>query len=713
MSESGSETVAEEQKPTEGEAVAPAETAAADPAEPRPEEPKTEEPKTEEPKTGELKLEEPKTEEPKTEEPKTEEPKTGEPKPEEPKTEEPKPEEPKTEEPKPPPPAPSIKTVEPDHGPLCGGVALTVTGEAFAEGCKVLVGGVEATTVREGDTSLRVETPARQEKGLVELRVVNPDGQIAVYEEDVRYDAAPVILGTEPSWLSVEGGAVVTILGADFAPGCAVHLDGVVVPSSWVNAGRVEAVSKKHDAGEVEVVVVNPDQQRAVRERAVRFAAPPVASGIEPATAFTGGGAEVRAAGRGFEAGCAVLVDGAPAQGVTFVSEAEVRFIAPAHAGVGPVDVAVVNPTGLGHRLPLALAYVEAPPRLTSVAPHRGPSSGGTEIVLRGHDFHPGALVFVCGLAARASFRSPEELLVVTPAVARDGLVDVRVVNPDDQACSVDKAFTYVAPLPPPELREVSPARGSSLGGLVVAILGADFADGATVCFGGAPAVVRFLTHKELSVTTPAVAIAGEVAVAVVNPDGASSQLEAAFTFEGLPAAEITGITPTSGPTTGGTRVTIEGNRFTRDCAVFVGREHPRDFVWKSATELAIVTAPRKQSGVVDIEVAVPGAPRAVMKNAFRYDAVPAPLITSVSPTVGAVAGGTEITVSGKNFLKETVVLVDGKAPRAVKLVDATTLELKAPPGEAGKMVDVVVRNPDGKEAVQKRAFLYDPRYRG
>jgi hypothetical protein len=36
-----------------------------------------------------------------------------------------------------------------------------------------------------------------------------------------------------------------------------------------------------------------------------------------------------------------------------------------------------------------------------------------------------------------------------------------------------------------------------------------------------------------------------------------------------------------------------------------------------------------------------------------------------------------------------------------------------SPGGVLNSRVDVVVRNPDGKEAVQKRAFLYDPRYRG
>jgi hypothetical protein len=156
----------------------------------------------------------------------------------------------------------------------------------------------------------------------------------------------------------------------------------------------------------------------------------------------------------------------------------------------------------------------------------------------------------------------------------------------------------------------------------------------------------------------------------------------------------------------------IEGANFTKDCLVYVGREYPKDLAIKSATEIHIVTAPRKTPGVVDIEVAAPGLPKAVMKNGFRYDAVPAPVITSVSPNAGAVGGGTEMSITGKNFRKDTIVLVDGRPPKVVKFIDAQTLELKTPPGDAGKMVDVIVRNPDGKEAVQKRAFMYDPRYR-
>ena len=193
---------------------------------------------------------------------------------------------------------------------------------------------------------------------------------------------------------------------------------------------------------------------------------------------------------------------------------------------------------------------------------------------------------------------------------------------------------------------------------------------------------------------------------------GATAALEDAFVYEGRPTPTLTGIHPKRGPTTGGTRVVLEGQHFTRECRVYVGRELPKEIAWKSPTEIDILTAPRTSAGVVDVEVTLAGAPASLLKNAYGYDPTPPPVISSVTPSVGSVAGGTEMTITGKSFLRDTVVLIGGKTPRSVTWVDATTLELKTPPGTANAMVDVVLRNPDGKEAVQKRAFLHDPRYR-
>ena len=100
-------------------------------------------------------------------------------------------------------------------------------------------------------------------------------------------------------------------------------------------------------------------------------------------------------------------------------------------------------------------------------------------------------------------------------------------------------------------------------------------------------------------------------------------------------------------------------------------------------------------------------------KSAFRYEASPPPVIESVAPNRGGVGGGTEISISGKGFVAESQVLIGGKPAGRAKVVNATTIDVTTPPGSDGQMVDVTVRNPDGKESVSKRAFQYDARYRG
>jgi IPT/TIG domain len=520
----------------------------------------------------------------------------------------------------------------------------------------------------------------------------------------------PCVAAVEPACVASYGGAVIKVLGADFVDGCTLRIGDQEVACRRASATRLEAIVPQLPAGDVAVEVVNPDGQRDRLEGALKLAVPPAVGEIVPSIGTVSGGTEVVLTGFGFEAGCSVHF-GAVAVDVTFESETRIRVVTPPHAGEGSVDVAIKNPTGLQHRLYGAFFFKTPPPRIDTVEPASGSNAGGTRLTVRGADFGEGCEVVVCGLPAAVEIKSPTEIVVTTPAVARDGLVDIRVQNRDGQIHLAEKVFRYIAPLPPPVLTAVSPGGGSVLGGLKVGLFGDDFHEGCTVRFGLLPAQVRFLTRKQLEVVAPASPTAGAVEVVVTNPDGVTATIESAFTYEPRPAPAITSVSPAFGPSTGGTKLVIEGKNFTKESLVYIGREYPKDIAVKSATEIHVVTAPRKMAGVVDVEVGGPDVPRAVLKNGYRYDAIPAPTITSVSPNRGGTAGGSEITVTGQNLLKDTVILLDGKPAKFVKLVDKTTLEGKTPPGEANKMVDVVVRNPDGKEAVQKRAYLYDPRY--
>ncbi len=607
------------------------------------------------------------------------------------------------------PPPPRILAIEPTHGPATGTTVITVTGEAFAEGCLVRFGTEDLHPSHLTPTSFQLELPRRETGGYVDIRVVNPDQQNEVRVNGYHYDPPPRIDRIDPDFCSPGGGANILVLGEDFGEGCTVSLGDVELPVFPQGKSKLEIVVPPRASGQFDIIVRNPDGQIGILEKALCFADPPVLTSIEPSEGVIGGGTEITVHGRNFMPGAGIEVAFTPVTEVTYESQTKLRFRTPPHDKVEAVDVALVNPTGLRHRLPLAFSYRLPPPRIDSVSPPFGPNAGGTLLTLRGRDFVEGCFILVCGIEVKPTLMLADEIQVKAPEVSRSGLCDIKVVNPDEQSTVFEKAYRYDAPLLPPVLGTVSPSRGSAAGGLTVALIGENFTEQTVVRFGGNEAKVAFLTHKELSVTSPPGS--GLVPVEVVNPDGAIATLYEAFTYEALPAPTITGITPVNGPSVGGTKVVIEGTNFNASCTVYVGREYPKDTVYKSPTEIHIVTAPRKAAGVVDVEVAAPGVPKAVMKNGFRYDAVPAPTISSVSPNRGGTGGGTELSITGQNFLKESVVLVDGKPVAKVKFIDKANLELKMPAGADGKMVDVAVRNPDGKEAVQKRAFLYDARY--
>jgi uncharacterized repeat protein (TIGR02543 family) len=84
----------------------------------------------------------------------------------------------------------------------------------------------------------------------------------------------------------------------------------------------------------------------------------------------------------------------------------------------------------------------------------------------------------------------------------------------------------------------------------------------------------------------------------------------------------------------------------------------------------------------------------------------PAPTITSLSPATGSTNGGTDITITGTNFVSGATVKIGGKATSGTTFTNATTLKAKAPAGTAGQ-VDVVVANPDGKTVTKAKAYTY------
>jgi len=166
-----------------------------------------------------------------------------------------------------------------------------------------------------------------------------------------------------------------------------------------------------------------------------------------------------------------------------------------------------------------------------------------------------------------------------------------------------------------PTVSSVSPNGGSTAGGTAVTITGTNFAAGATVTFGGTTAAkVVVVNSTTITATTPA-GSAGAVTV-TVTVNGLSGGLASGFTYT-LPPT-VSGVSPNSGSTVGGTTVIITGTNFAVGATVAFGSAAATNVVVVSGTEIT-ATTPAGSAGAVTVTVTNLGAQSGTLANGFTY----------------------------------------------------------------------------------------------
>jgi hypothetical protein len=178
------------------------------------------------------------------------------------------------------------------------------------------------------------------------------------------------------------------------------------------------------------------------------------------------------------------------------------------------------------------------------------------------------------------------------------------------------------------------------------------------------------------------------------------------FTTTPNTAPLISSISPTSGPTSGGTTVTISGTGFAVGATVKFGNTNATNVNVLGSTTITAVT-PARSSGSVNVVVTNPGGQSATSNNAYTYAGTAAPTVSGVNPTSGPAAGGTSITISGTGFAAGATVTLGGAAATSVVVSNSTTITATTPAHAAG-IVDVVVTNSNGQSGGKLNAFTYD-----
>lgn len=168
-------------------------------------------------------------------------------------------------------------------------------------------------------------------------------------------------------------------------------------------------------------------------------------------------------------------------------------------------------------------------------------------------------------------------------------------------------------------------------------------------------------------------------------------------------APTITSVSPTAGPTAGGTSVTITGTNFTGVTGVKFGAANAAGYNVNSSNQIVAVS-PSNGAGTVNITVTTSGGTSATAA-ANQYTYVAAPTVASVSPAQGTTAGGQQITISGSGFTGATDVTVGGASANGVTVVSASQITATTPAGATGS-ASVEVTTPSGT-STSNGAYVY------
>jgi hypothetical protein len=460
----------------------------------------------------------------------------------------------------------------------------------------------------------------------------------------------------------------------------------------------IQVVSPAGPAGSADIVIKNPNNEAGTTCSGCFNYQPPVSLvSVSPARGPLTGGTPITVTGLGFDNSTIVLVGSHAALSVTpdaLTPATKLTAITPAASLAGPVDVRLFNSNGVAS-LHGAFTYFE-PLTLTSVAPAGAPLAGGTPLTFKGAGFSGAApMVTIGGAPVTVTVVDDFTLTGVAPPSSNSGPVDVTVSDSDGQV-TLSGGFIYYDPSQTQlGILGVEPRTGSTLGGTAVTLVGNGFSQpGAlSVTIGGAPATSPVVVSDNLltAVTPP-----GSGAVSVAVTIGANSaSLPNAFTYELVPA--VSGISPSSGPTAGGTAVTLTGNGFAAGDIVYIGALRATNVTVVNATTVT-ATTPAGAAGPNDVRVVSAVDPTLVGVLAGGFTYADSFKLIQLSPNSGAQSGGTYVLLFGTEMQPGTSVTFGSGHATDVQLIDAYTLSCHTPPGNAGP-VDVAATPPSGGTA--------------
>jgi hypothetical protein len=265
----------------------------------------------------------------------------------------------------------------------------------------------------------------------------------------------------------------------------------------------------------------------------------------------------------------------------------------------------------------VASAAASSSPTVESLNHKLGTSLGGQKLVIKGMSLSGATAVRFGSGEASFTVASATRINAVSPP--GEGTVAITVTTPGGTS-ALTAADEYKYESRDPGVSKVSTNKGPAAGGVTVKITGVNFKEVSAVEFGDVPAA-EYTVESSTSITavSPAQSVGlddirvttpyGKSATMFCGPKGGKNQCSIGDHYKVLEPT-LTGISPASGSTKGGTPITITGTGFelgSSGTAIKFAKGLASDVDCTSSTECTAL-APSGKAGTLDVRLTLSGA---------------------------------------------------------------------------------------------------------
>ncbi len=500
--------------------------------------------------------------------------------------------------------------------------------------------------------------------------------------------------------------------GVDSSP--AVGSDGTVYVGSWddyiyaLNADGSLKWKYQTGSGVVSSPAIGSDGTVYVGSNdgyiyafALIEAFPPTISSLTPSSGSTLGGTSVTISGSNFGSSPgSVMFGDSVAASYTSWSDNEIVCLTPEYTQEGVVDVVVTTSSGISDTT--KFTYV-SPPVILSIS-----VSSDTVFTIKGNRFgavHGSGSVKFGDLVATSYTNWSDNEIACVASSHLSGAVDIVVIS-DNGLESLPYTVVF------PTISSLSPVSGSTWGGTTVTLTGTGFGavrGRGSVTFGDSVATsFESWSDNAIVCITPS-HVAGIVDVVVTTDNGLSGTKASVFTYVTPPA--VSTLSPSSGPTSGGTSVTITGSDFggaQGTGSVVFGEVEAISYTSWSDNQIVCVT-PAHTEGVVNVVVKADNGLSGTKVSAFNY--ISPPEISTLTPSSGSTSGSATVTISGSNFgsSRGSGIVSFGGVEASSYTSWSDDQIVCVTPGHAAGAVDVVVTADNALSGTKVGGYTYVP----